>query len=65
MAKMMKMMSSMKMSMKKGKAMKTSIIAKGKKARLAVWRGKAKKTGGGLTKAYRFYFFPFLLVLMI
>lgn len=51
MAKMMSMkMSSMKMGMKK-MAMKKSIIARGKKARLAVWRGKAKKTGGGLTKS--------------
>ena len=28
-----------------------SVIARGKSARLAVWSGKAKKTGGGLTKA--------------
>eukprot|EP00392_Amoebophrya_sp_AT5.2_P014108 g14246.t1 len=52
MAKMMK-MSSMKMGMKKMamKKVSPSIIARGKRARLAVWRGKAQKTGGGLTKA--------------
>merc|ERR1712100_584416 len=36
--------------MKAMKAMKVSTIAKGKKAKVAVWQGKKLKTSGGLTK---------------
>jgi len=40
----------MKKVMKVMKAMKVSTIAKGKKAKLAVWQGKKMKTTGGLKK---------------
>merc|ERR1711897_131474 len=37
-------------SMMKRRAMKTSIIAKGKRAKSSVFRGTKSKTSGGLTK---------------
>merc|ERR1719463_637456 len=37
-------------AMKVMKAMKVSTVAKGKKAKVAVWQGKKLKTSGGLRK---------------
>merc|ERR1719456_246408 len=38
--------------MKVKKVMKVSIVAKGKKAKVAVWQGKKLKTSGGLRKEH-------------
>merc|ERR1711976_1140649 len=39
-------------AMKVMKVMKASIVAKGKKAKVAVWQGKKLKTSGGLRKEH-------------
>merc|ERR1712194_875348 len=51
MAKMMKMAMAMKMGMKRKMAMKKSVIAKGKRAKVSVFKGTKQKTSGGLKKS--------------